>query len=103
MKKILSALLMLTMLFALCACGSSAEAAYDKAGTDIPSDGEAEVDPLLEDLAEQGNVKTEKGVTYSFGDEPGPVLSRLYHALKDIQYGRSEDTHGWTEIVDIPS
>ena len=44
-------------------------------------------------------VDTEKGVTYSFGDEPGPVLSRLYHALKDIQYGRSEDTHGWCEIV----
>ena len=44
-------------------------------------------------------VDTEKGVTYSFGDEPGPVLSRLYHMLKDIQYGRSEDTHGWCEIV----
>lgn len=66
MKKILSALLMLTMLFALCACGSSAEAAYDKAGIDTPADGETEVDPLLEDLAEQGNVKTEKGVTYVY-------------------------------------
>ena len=49
MKKILSALLMLTMLFALCACGSSAEAAYDKAGIDTSADGETEVDPLLEE------------------------------------------------------
>jgi branched-chain amino acid aminotransferase len=47
-------------------------------------------------------VDTEKGITYSFGDEPGPVLSRLYHALKDIQYGRAEDKHHWCEIVDIP-
>ena len=47
-------------------------------------------------------VDTEKGVTYSFGDEPGPVLSKLYHALKDIQYGRTEDKYGWTEIVEIP-
>ncbi|MBR4499562.1 MAG: branched-chain amino acid aminotransferase [Paludibacteraceae bacterium] len=44
-------------------------------------------------------VDTEKGVTYSFGDEPGPVLSKLYHALKDIQYGRAEDKHGWCEII----
>ncbi len=47
-------------------------------------------------------VDTEKNKVYSFGDEPGPVLSRLYHALKDIQYGRSPDTHNWTEIVEIP-
>ena len=46
-------------------------------------------------------VDTEKGVTYSFGDEPGPVLSKLYHALKDIQYGRAEDKHGWTEVFEI--
>ena len=44
----------------------------------------------------------DKEITYHFGDKPGPVLSRLYHALKDIQYGRSPDTHNWTEIVEIP-
>ena len=47
-------------------------------------------------------IDPEKGVTYSFGDEPGPVLSELYRALKDIQYGRSEDKYGWCEIVEIP-
>ena len=40
----------------------------------------------------------EKDVTYHFG-EPGPVLTRLYHALQDIQYGRVEDTHGWCTVV----
>jgi len=38
---------------------------------------------------------------YRFGSEPGPVLTDLYHSLKDIQYGRAEDRHGWCEIFDI--
>ena len=40
----------------------------------------------------------ENDVTYHFG-EPGPVLTKLYHALQDIQYGRVEDTHGWCTVV----
>ena len=47
-------------------------------------------------------IDPEKGVTYSFGDEPGPVLSELYRALKDIQYGRAIDQHGWCEVIEIP-
>ena len=39
-------------------------------------------------------------ITYSFGDKPGPVLTKLYHALQDIQYGRVEDTHGWCLVVE---
>ena len=45
-------------------------------------------------------VDTEKGVTYSFGDEPGPVLTKLYHALRDIQFGRTEDKHHWCDVID---
>jgi len=37
-------------------------------------------------------------VTYAISNEPGPVLTRLYDALQDIQYGRSPDTHKWTEV-----
>jgi branched-chain amino acid aminotransferase len=40
----------------------------------------------------------DKDVTYHFG-EPGPVLTKLYHALQDIQYGRVEDKHGWCTIL----
>ena len=40
----------------------------------------------------------DKDVTYYFG-EPGPVLTKLYHALQDIQYGRAEDKHGWCTVV----
>lgn len=39
-------------------------------------------------------------ITYSFGDKPGPVLTKLYHALQDIQYGRVEDKHGWCLAVE---
>ena len=40
----------------------------------------------------------DKDVTYHFGD-PGPILTKLYHALQDIQYGRVEDKHGWCTVV----
>ena len=42
----------------------------------------------------------DNSITYSFGDKPGPVLTKLYHALQDIQYGRVEDTHGWCLVVE---
>ena len=42
----------------------------------------------------------EQDITYHFG-ESGPVLTRLYHALQDIQYGRAEDTHGWCTVIDL--
>lgn len=40
----------------------------------------------------------ERDRTYHICDQPGPVLSELYHALRDIQFGRAEDKHNWTEI-----
>ena len=42
----------------------------------------------------------DKDITYSFGNEPGPVLTTLYHALQDIQYGRTKDSHGWCTVVE---
>ena len=45
-------------------------------------------------------VDSDNDVTYSFGDKPGPVLTKLYHVLQDIQYGRIEDTHNWCTIVE---
>jgi len=48
-------------------------------------------------------VDTEKNRTYTFGNEPGPVLTELYHALRDIQFGRTEDRYGWCEIIDDKS
>ena len=33
----------------------------------------------------------------------GPVLESLYHAVQTIQYGESDDPHGWTREVQNPS
>ena len=45
-------------------------------------------------------VDLDKGMTYDFG-EPGPVLTKLYHALQDIQYGRVEDKYGWCTVCEF--
>ena len=42
----------------------------------------------------------DNNTTYTFGSKPGPVLTRLYHALQDIQYGRVEDKRGWCTIIE---
>lgn len=44
-------------------------------------------------------IDPDKNITYTFGNEPGAVLTRLYHALQDIQYGRTEDKHHWCTII----
>jgi len=44
-------------------------------------------------------IDPENNKIYHLCDEPGPVLTKLYHALRDIQFGRAEDKHGWCEIV----
>ena len=43
-------------------------------------------------------IDPEKNHIYHISDEPGEILTDLYHSLKDIQYGRAEDKHGWTEV-----
>ena len=44
-------------------------------------------------------IDPEKNRIFHLSDEPGPVLSQLYHALRDIQFGRSEDKYKWCEII----
>lgn len=46
-------------------------------------------------------VDPDNNITYSFGDRPGPILTKLYHALQDIQYGRTEDKYGWCTEIEI--
>ena len=45
-------------------------------------------------------IDPDKGVTYTISDEPGPIVTKLYNALQDIQFGRTADVHGWCEIVE---
>lgn len=39
------------------------------------------------------------GQVYEYGDTAGPICCQLYHALRDIQYGRAEDRHGWCDML----
>ena len=36
---------------------------------------------------------------YDFGEEPGPICTKLYNALLDIQYGRMPDKYHWCTII----
>lgn len=41
------------------------------------------------------------GVDQVVGDaQPGPVTTSVLQRLADIQYGRTEDVHGWMRIID---
>ena len=40
------------------------------------------------------------GRTIEYGKDIGPVSLELYKRLKDIQYGRTEDRHGWCTLVE---
>ena len=37
---------------------------------------------------------------YAKDNQPGPVSSKLYHRLVDIQFGDEEDKFGWLDTVD---
>ena len=39
------------------------------------------------------------GIVYNYGEEAGPVCQLLYKSLRDIQFGRVEDKHGWCYII----
>lgn len=41
----------------------------------------------------------DSGITYNYGEEAGPVCQILYKSLRDIQFGRVEDKHGWCYMI----
>ena len=45
-------------------------------------------------------VDHDTGIEYEYGNEAGPVSTKLYNQLRGIQEGTIEDVHGWTEIIE---
>ena len=45
------------------------------------------------------DLDTGKRYTFSEDGKPGPVSTKLYNHLRNIQYGIEEDRHGWTTVV----
>ncbi len=43
--------------------------------------------------------ETDQIFSFSKDGEPGPISSKLYHRLLDIQYGDEEDKFGWITII----
>lgn len=39
------------------------------------------------------------GKVYEYGEKPGPICQLLYKTIRDIQFGRVEDTHHWCKII----
>ncbi len=40
------------------------------------------------------------GKSYNFGEQAGPISTKLYHALLDIQNGDAEDIFGWVDFIE---
>lgn len=47
-------------------------------------------------IAPVGKFEFAEEITLINDNQPGPVASRLFEALTDIQYGRAPDPYGWT-------
>ncbi|MCQ2066324.1 MAG: branched-chain amino acid aminotransferase [Bacteroidaceae bacterium] len=47
------------------------------------------------------DIETGKSYIISRDGKPGPVLTKLYNQLRDIQYGIVPDPYDWTTIIDL--
>jgi len=45
-------------------------------------------------------VDKSNGKTFSYGEEAGPVSTKLYNRLRGIQEGVVEDVHGWNTVIE---
>ena len=44
-------------------------------------------------------IDPDNGKIYEFGETAGPICEKLYRAIRDVQYGRVEDKHGWRHYM----
>lgn len=47
------------------------------------------------------DIETGDSYIIAKNGKPGPVLTKLYNQLRDIQYGDAEDRYGWVTLLDI--
>ena len=45
------------------------------------------------------DLDTKQSFVFSKDGKPGPVSTKLYNKLRNIQYGIEPDVHGWTRVV----
>lgn len=54
---------------------------------------------IITPIAEINDTETGKVYKFCKDGKPGPVSTRLYNALVDIQFGKAADKYNWTEAV----
>lgn len=55
---------------------------------------------VISPIGEIFDMQTEKTYRYGSMDEVGETSKKLYNGLQDIQYGRVEDKHNWTTVIE---
>ena len=45
------------------------------------------------------DLDTKQSFVFSKDGQPGPISTKLYNKLRNIQYGIEPDIHGWTRVV----
>ena len=56
-------------------------------------------DLLLREGERIDDLENKKSYVISKDGKPGPVCTKLYNHLRNIQYGIEPDVHGWTTVV----
>ena len=55
---------------------------------------------VISPIAKIDDPATGKSYVFSRDGQPGPVCTKLYHKLRNIQYGIEPDTHNWNIVMD---
>ena len=55
---------------------------------------------VISPIGEIFDMQTEKTYRYGTMDKVGQTSQKLYTGLQDIQYGRIEDKHNWTTVIE---
>jgi branched-subunit amino acid aminotransferase/4-amino-4-deoxychorismate lyase len=59
-----------------------------------------EITAAVPQAATSSNVDRGTGKVYDYGNEAGPVCTKLYETLTGIQQGSVEDKHNWNLVVE---
>lgn len=54
---------------------------------------------VISPISKIDDLENKRSYVISKDGKPGPICSKLYHKLRDIQYGIEPDIHGWTTVV----
>lgn len=54
---------------------------------------------VISPIARIDDMENHRSYVFSKDGEPGPVSTRLYNKLRNIQYGIEPDVHGWVTVL----